>query len=86
MSRMQEGRVSVFMGVPTMYSLLLKAFDSWGPEEQVGLWDGTLIVFVLKAFDSWGPWEQVGLKGWDSFINPKSLWWHGAQSLSLKRW
>ncbi len=30
----QAGRLSVFMGVPTMYSYLLSHYDAMGPEQQ----------------------------------------------------
>lgn len=33
----QEGETSVFMGVPTMYSMLLSAYDKMTPNEQVWL-------------------------------------------------
>ncbi len=33
--RPQEGRLTVFMGVPTMYNLLLAAYDNMKPEQQV---------------------------------------------------
>lgn len=32
---MQAGHMTVFMGVPTMYALLLAAYDSMSPEQQV---------------------------------------------------
>jgi len=33
-ARLMEGRTSVFMGVPTMYALLLSAYDAMAPDQQ----------------------------------------------------